>query len=153
MNERSKRSGNKPVKGGGGTGHSSFFFNTVPTANSLVHHITCQLRPWYYRYSTVWLVYCDAIIMLCDNRPVTSARKKDKNLFRRSALHLALPETRLRPTGVLTDTTDRAELDRQVTVATHNTLTPRYPGWPDFRKYIRDNGVSGTTERWGVRIT
>jgi len=34
-----------------------------------------------------------------------------------------------------------------------NTLTPRYPGWPDFRKYIRDNGVSGTTERWGVRIT
>ena len=63
MNERSKRSGNKLVEagcrdgeGGWGEGHfGGVFFYTVLTTNSLVCHITGQIRPWYY---TVRLVYC-----------------------------------------------------------------------------------------------
>ena len=27
-----------------------------------------------------------------------------------------------------------------------NKVEPRYPGWPDFINFIRDNGLSGTTE-------
>jgi len=31
------------------------------------------------------------------------------------------------------------------------TLAPRYPGWPDFTNFVRDNGVSGTTGEASVQ--